>query len=255
MQVKSARIIGIPAKEYWPQVFQHALDAGWFTAVFCIRREDDSETATDTRKTIIDFLQNLPFSRPAELSLAILSLEQRYKTSLESFVAGMFEKNNGTCRLLLWSWGQGGAYLKRGEKTGFILQNQEPKVVEGKAFPGDLFIFGTQSFFNLQGNPIVIHQTQVDDVAESLTPQVRLRDREGKAAACVVQCEADEGATQEMENKTENLPPKPNKAAELSGPMIYSQKSVPTFRLNLKDKLDSIFSRGRNRFLGIDHWS
>ena len=180
MTLSTAPVVGAPNQEHWPQVFHHSLDAQTvFVAAFCIA---DSSKDRERGRKFIDHLQELPFDDVALLSDTLQKFSQDTTKNIQSFSAGLFVGD----KAYLWSWNRGRVALRRAEKKGTIVESDLFKVVSGSVKPGDIYILGTEAFF--QSVPvwdILIGET-VEDFADQAVIALQKTEVQAESAGYVL---------------------------------------------------------------------
>ncbi len=180
MTLSTAPVVGAPNQEHWPQVFHHSLDAQTvFVAAFCIA---DSSKDREKGRKFIDQLQALPFEDVALLSDTLQKFSQDPSKSLQSFTAGLFVGD----KAYLWSWNRGRVALRRAEKKGTIVDSDLFKVVSGSVKPGDIYILGTETFF--QSVPVwdVLIGETVEDFADQAVIALQKAEVQAESAGYVL---------------------------------------------------------------------
>ena len=180
MRLSTAPVVGAPNQEHWPQVFHHTLDAQTvFVAAFYIA---DSSKDREKGRKFIDQLQALPFDDVASLSDILQKFSQDSTKSIQSFAAGLFVGDNA----YLWSWNRGRVALRRAEKKGTIVDSDHFKVVSGSVKPGDIYILGTEAFF--QSVPVwdVFIGETVEDFADQAVIALQKTNIQAESAGYVL---------------------------------------------------------------------
>ena len=207
MTLSTAPVVGAPNQEHWPQVFHHSLDAQTaFVAAFCVA---DSSKDREKGRKFIDQLQALPFDDVALLSDTLQKFSQDPSKNIQSFAAGLFVGD----KAYLWSWNRGRIVLRRAEKKGTIVDSDLFKVVSGSVKSGDMYILGTESFF--QSVPVwdlLIGET-VEDFADQAVIALQKAEVQAESAGYVLMSKgevepADDGEENSIEpvTKIEKVP-------------------------------------------------
>lgn len=160
-----------------------------FVACFCMK---DSKEVRERGKQFVEQIEQLPLSSSEEVSTALAELVKTYGDHLHSFSSGYF--SNG--RVLLWVAGNGAVVLKRGEKSGKVVQSEKLRIVEGSMHPDDAFIFATEGFLTICSQPFDNECTTDEELAAFCIPIVHADEKAGLAAAYIVQVHEGEKVLQ-----------------------------------------------------------
>lgn len=198
-----AKIAGTPSEFAWAQAY----NAGKLYAVISLQRsapakETEGEEGEE-EKEIGESLAAIGKETLERLQKEFFSLEVKDLTSIKgaveratadisplikvSLAVGSITKNV----LYVFTAGGGEVIIRRGEKFGVILENQEGQIKSGSGFvePGDIIFFTTDKFKEIVPHETLASRGATEDIleiSEAITPLVHEDAEKSGAAACLI---------------------------------------------------------------------
>jgi len=208
MKIEAVKIVSAPIRGNWSQVHvfipedeEKLQKRGQIFAVFSLKNLvlGTEEEIVSAGKELIarfheeyyGFLENSPFNQLRKTHEEIL--KEVLPEGETEIVSGALLGNI----FYLGITGLGKIILKRGEKISFILQGEKEnslKIASGPILSGDVFILGTQNFFEIIPPSVMgtaLKSGSAQRAGEILTPLV-LGKEEGLASALILEAKEEE---------------------------------------------------------------